>query len=80
VALSEAGIGGRVPPPHIAWRPYHAQFMLAQRVSRKHLTKDGLVASHSPLPPFLSLITVVILPGIGIATIMRMVFQVGPFD
>lgn len=58
---------------------YHGQFMLALRISRRQLTKDGLIHGKSPFPPSLTLITAVVLLGISIAAIISMVFHVGPF-
>ena len=53
--------------------------MLALRISRRQLTKDGLIHGKSPFPPSLTLITAVVLLGISIAAIISMVFHVGPF-
>jgi hypothetical protein len=40
----------------------------------------GLIHAESKFPPSLTLITAVLLLLIGIAAIVSMVFQVGPFD
>jgi putative membrane protein len=58
---------------------YHVQFMLGLRAQRKAMTAAGLVHGESIFPPSLTLITAVILLLIGIAAIVSMVFQTGPF-
>jgi putative membrane protein len=58
---------------------YHLQFMLGLRVERKAMTADGLIHGESKFPPSLTLMTAVILLFVGIAAIVSMVFQVGPF-
>ena len=58
---------------------YHLQFMFHLREERKAMTAAGLVHGESKFPPSLTLITAVILLLIGIAAIVSMVFQVGPF-
>jgi putative membrane protein len=58
---------------------YHVQFMLGLREERQAMTAAGLVHGESKFPPSLTLITAVILLLIGIAAIVSMVFQVGPF-
>jgi putative membrane protein len=59
---------------------YHGQFMLDLREERKSMTAAGLIHGESKFPPSLTLITAVLLLLIGIAAIVSMVFQVGPFD
>jgi putative membrane protein len=44
------------------------------------MTTAGLVHGESKFPPSLTLITAMILLLIGIAAIVSMIFQVGPFD
>jgi putative membrane protein len=44
------------------------------------MTAAGLVHGESKFPPSLTLITAMILLLIGIAAIVSMIFQVGPFD
>lgn len=58
---------------------YHLQFMLDLRDERKAMTAGGLIHGESKFPPSLTLITAVILLFIGIAAIVSMVFQIGPF-
>jgi putative membrane protein len=58
---------------------YHLQFMFQLREERKAMTTDGLVHAQSKFPPSLTLITAVLLLFIGIAAIVSMLFQVGPF-
>jgi putative membrane protein len=59
---------------------YHLQFMYGLREERKAMTAAGLIHGESRFPPSLTLITAVILLVIGIAAIVSMVFQIGPFD
>jgi putative membrane protein len=59
---------------------YHAQIMFDLREERKSMTAAGLIHGESKFPPSLTLITAVLLLLIGIAAIVSMVFQVGPFD
>ena len=58
---------------------YHLQFMIHLREERKAMAADGLVHAQSSFPVSLTLITAAILLFIGIAAIVSMVFQVGPF-
>ena len=58
---------------------YHVQFMLGLREQREAMKADGLVHGESRFPLSLTLITAVILLLIGIAAIVSMVFQIGPF-
>jgi uncharacterized membrane protein YidH (DUF202 family) len=59
---------------------YHLQFMIALRHVRRHMTEAGLVHGESPFPVSLTLITALILLLIGIAAIVSMVFNIGPFN
>jgi putative membrane protein len=59
---------------------YHSQFMLHLRRERNAMTAAGLIHGESRFPPSLTLITAVLLLLIGVAAIVSMVFQVGPFD
>ena len=58
---------------------YHLQFMVHLREQRKAMTEAGLIHGESSFPVSLTLITAVILLFIGIAAIVSMLFQVGPF-
>jgi putative membrane protein len=58
---------------------YHVQFMLHLRAERTAMAADGLVHAQSSFPVSLTLITAVILLFIGIAAIVSMLFQIGPF-
>jgi putative membrane protein len=58
---------------------YHVQFMVRLREERKAMAEDGLIHAQSSFPVSLTLITAAILLFIGIAAIVSMVFQVGPF-
>jgi putative membrane protein len=59
---------------------YHSQFMFHLREERKAMTAAGLIHGESKFPVSLTLITAVLLLLVGIAAIVSMVFQVGPFD
>jgi putative membrane protein len=58
---------------------YHVQFMVHLREQRKEMMAAGLVHGESKFPVSLTLLTAVILLLIGIAAIVSMVFQIGPF-
>jgi putative membrane protein len=58
---------------------YHVQFMMHLRAERTTMAADGLVHAQSGFPVSLTLITAAILLFIGIAAIVSMVFEVGPF-
>ena len=59
---------------------YHLQFMVGLRNERAAMTAAGLIHGESHFPVSLTLITAVILLMIGVAAIVSMLFQVGPFD
>jgi putative membrane protein len=59
---------------------YHVQFMLGLRAERKAMGAAGLLHGESRFPPSLTLITALLLLLIGVAAIVSMVFQIGPFD
>ena len=58
---------------------YHVQFMIGLRYEREAMKAAGLVHGESRFPASLTLITAVVLLVIGVAAIVSMVFQVGPF-
>ena len=58
---------------------YHVQFMVHLREERAAMAADGLVHAQSSFPVSLTLITAALLLFIGIAAIVSMLFQVGPF-
>ena len=58
---------------------YHQQFMSELREQRKAMTEAGLVHAQSSFPVSLTFITAVALLFIGIAAIVSMLFEVGPF-
>ena len=58
---------------------YHIQFMLGLRHLRDSMRREGLVHGESVFPVSLTLITAAVLLIIGVAAIVSMVFQVGPF-
>jgi putative membrane protein len=58
---------------------YHVQFMVHLREQRTEMIADGLVHGQSKFPLSLTLVTAIILLLIGIAAIVSMIFDVGPF-
>ena len=58
---------------------YHVQFMAGLRHERAAMKAAGLVHGESHFPVSLTLITAVVLLAIGVAAIVSMIFQVGPF-
>jgi putative membrane protein len=58
---------------------YHLQFMSELRAQRKAMTEAGLVHAQSSFPVSLTFVTAVALLFIGIAAIVSMLFEVGPF-
>jgi putative membrane protein len=59
---------------------YHIQFMVGLRHLRESMREEGLIHGESTFPVSLTLITALILLVIGIAAILSMAFQVGPFE
>lgn len=59
---------------------YHLQFMYGLRTQREEMTEEGLIHGQSIFPVSLTLITAVLLLGLGLMAIVSMVFNVGPFD
>ena len=58
---------------------YHLQFMVGLRHEREAMRNAGLIHGQSRFPPSMTLVTAVLLLIIGIAAIISMVFQAGPF-
>jgi putative membrane protein len=58
---------------------YHVQFMLGLRRLRESMREEGLIHGETVFPVSLTLITAFLLLAIGIAAIVSMEFQVGPF-
>jgi uncharacterized membrane protein YidH (DUF202 family) len=58
---------------------YHLQFMLGLRRERKTMAEAALIHAESAFPPSMTLITALVLLLIGIAAIVSMVFEIGPF-
>ena len=59
---------------------YHVQFMVGLRHERAAMTASGLIHGESSFPVSLTLITAGILLLVGVAAIVSMIFQIGPFD
>jgi putative membrane protein len=59
---------------------YHSQYMLDLRAQRKDMTTDRLIHGKSLFPVSLTLITAILLLITGVAAIISMIFQIGPFD
>ena len=58
---------------------YHLQFMSGLRAQRKDMAAAGLVHAESKFPVSLTFITAAVLLLIGVAAIVSMVFNIGPF-
>jgi putative membrane protein len=58
---------------------YHVRFMLGLRRLRESMREEGLIHGESLFPVSLTLITAVLLLLVGLAAIISMEFQVGPF-
>jgi len=58
---------------------YHVQFMLGLRQLRTEMKADGLIHGESSFPVSLTLLTALILLLLGVAAIISMLFQTGPF-
>ncbi|KRG48973.1 hypothetical protein ARC20_17140 [Stenotrophomonas panacihumi] len=54
---------------------YHIRYMAALRAERDAMARDGLVHAESPYPLSLSLVTAILLWGIGLVAITSMVFD-----
>ena len=59
---------------------YHIQFMIGLRNERTAMRDAGLIHAQSHFPASLTLITALVLLFVGIAAIVSMVFQIGPFN
>ena len=58
---------------------YHVQFMLGLRRLRESMRQEGLIYGETVFPVSLTLITALLLLAVGLAAIISMEFQVGPF-
>ena len=58
---------------------YHVQFMIGLREERRVMAAAGLVHAESRFQVSLTLITAVVLLVIGVAAIVSMIFEAGPF-
>jgi len=59
---------------------YQVQFMAGLRAERRAMKAGGLIHAESRFPVSMTLLTAVVLLMIGIAAIVSMTFQIGPFD
>ena len=59
---------------------YHVQYMLGLRQLRKSMREEELIRGETIFPLSLTLVTAIILLGIGLDAIVSMVFHVGPFE
>ena len=58
---------------------YHVQFMLGLRRLRESMREEGLIHGETVFPVSLTLITALLLLAVGLAAIVSMEFQIGPF-
>ena len=58
---------------------YHVQFMLGLRRLRESMRDEGLIHGETVFPVSMTLITALLLLAVGLAAIISMEFQIGPF-
>ena len=58
---------------------YHVQFMLGLRRLRESMRQEGLIHGETVFPVSLTLTTALLLLVVGLAAIISMEFQIGPF-
>ena len=58
---------------------YHVRFMLGLRRLRQSMSEEGLIHGETDFPVSLTLITAILLLGVGVAAIMGMEFDIAPF-
>jgi putative membrane protein len=58
---------------------YHVQFMLGLRRLRESMRDEGLIHGETVFPVSLTLTTAILLLAVGLAAIISMEFQIGPF-
>jgi len=58
---------------------YHVRFMLGLRRLRESMREEGLIHGETLFPVSLTLITALLLLAVGLAAIVSMEFQIGPF-
>jgi uncharacterized membrane protein YidH (DUF202 family) len=58
---------------------YHVQFMLQLRREREHMRAEGLIHAQSGFPVSLTLLAALALLAIGLAAILSLTFNAGPF-
>ncbi len=58
---------------------YHVQFMLGLRRLRESMREEGLIHGETVFPVSLTLITALLLLIVGVAAMVSMEFEVGPF-
>ena len=58
---------------------YHVQFMLGLRRVRQSMRDEGIIYGETVFPVSLTLITAFLLLIVGVAAMISMEFQVGPF-
>ena len=58
---------------------YHVRFMLGLRRLRESMREDGLIHGETLFPVSLTLITALLLLAVGLAAIVSMELQIGPF-
>ncbi len=58
---------------------YHAQFMIGLRRLRQSMRDEGLIHGETSFPVSLTLVTAILLLAIGVAAVVSMLFNIGPF-
>lgn len=58
---------------------YHLRFMHGLRHTRNEMTDSGMIHGDSVFPTSFTLVTAIILLGIGVIAVLSIVFNIGPF-
>ncbi|WP_315127525.1 DUF202 domain-containing protein [Comamonas antarctica] len=58
---------------------YHLRFMQGLRHTREEMTENGLIHGESVFPTSFTLVTAIILLGIGVVAVLSIVLNIGPF-
>jgi putative membrane protein len=59
---------------------YHARFMMGLRDERKAMAASGLIHAESAYPVSFTLLIAVLVLGIGLLTLLSVMFNAGPFS
>lgn len=59
---------------------FHVQFMLGLRQQRSDMSREGLIHAQSHFPISFTLVVAVLLLALGVAAIVSLTFNIGPFN